>query len=98
MQEKKHVEKSNTFKKYMGKIVDIFQHRIFCFFLQNGTINTIYYDYWDLITEFWLGSTKWNTPLEAQGHLAKEKLQIKFFKWICGCRGQVSFLLELSTN
>ena len=26
------------------------------------TFYTLYYDFWDLITKFWTGSTKWNTP------------------------------------
>ena len=34
------------------------------FLLQNAVIAfyNLYYDIWDLITKFWPGSTKWNTP------------------------------------
>ena len=28
---------------------------------KNTIITYIYYDYWNLITKFWPGSTKWNT-------------------------------------
>ena len=30
--------------------------------MQNAinTFHNVYYDYWDLITKFWTGSTKWN--------------------------------------
>jgi len=39
-------------QKYIGKIVDIFCKMLLI------PYNNIYYDYWDLITKFWLGSTK----------------------------------------
>jgi len=42
-----------------------FNIEIIIFLLQNAIntfYNKIYYDYWDLITNFWPGSTKWNTP------------------------------------
>ena len=63
-----YIKKSNTFTYlfYLCCIFDsvFFLQRIFFFLLQN-TINTFYnlfYDYWDLITKFWPGSRKWNTP------------------------------------
>ena len=45
-------------------LIWFFFQRIFCFLLQNA-INSyynLYYDYWDLITKIWHGSTKWNPP------------------------------------
>ena len=54
----KHIEKSKTFKKYIGKSV-VFYVEILYFRFQNA-INTpynLYYDYWDLITKFRPGNT-----------------------------------------
>ena len=40
-------------------------HSIWIFLLLNAinTFYSLYYDYCKLITKFWAGSTKWNTPL-----------------------------------
>ena len=27
-----------------------------------NTFHNLYHEYWDLITKFWAGSSKWNTP------------------------------------
>ena len=48
---------------------------IWIFILQNAinTFNNLYYDYWELITKFCPGSTKWNTPFgEKKRALGKE--------------------------
>ena len=53
-----HVRK-NHLEKYVGKSNDLFYIEIF-FLLQNdiNTLYNLYCDYWDLITEFWPGSSK----------------------------------------
>ena len=51
-------------KNKLVKMLFFFHTEIFIFLLQNA-INmfyNLYYEYWDLITKFWPGSTKWNTP------------------------------------
>ena len=50
--------------KYKGKSVEFFYVVISVILLQNAidAFNNLYYDYWDLITMFCLGSSKWNTP------------------------------------
>ena len=54
--------KNDLQKKYIGISVDC--SYIDLFFLQNAidTFHNLYYDYWDPITKFWLGSLKWDTP------------------------------------
>ena len=48
--------------KYKGESLD-FLHRSWNFLYKMLLIPffNLYYDYWDLITKFWSGSTKWNT-------------------------------------
>ena len=68
-------------------IFDLF-HRIFCFLLQNA-INSyfnLYYDYWDLITKIWPGSTKWNPPFRM--NLLKVIIRIP----------PIAFRVEIRTN
>ena len=77
LQKKKHLKKSNTYKKYNKntkvKVSNHFYIELWIFLLQNSinyTFYNLYYDYWDLITKFCLGSTKWNTPFT------------QFFLWV----------------
>ena len=55
-------EKKNL-ENHIGKISD-FYIEIFIFIVQNAiyTFYNLYCDNRDLITKFWPGSTKWNTP------------------------------------
>ena len=63
---KKHIEKSNTYRKYnkknKGEKLNIEYEFFFCKMLLIHFKTYINYDYWDLITKFWPGSTKWNIP------------------------------------
>ena len=55
MQEKKHFKNQTLLKNttnYKGKSVE-FAINVF---------DNLYYNHCDLITKFWPGSTKWNTP------------------------------------
>ena len=57
------------YKKYIGKIDDIFfTTKLKIFFCKMLLIpyNNVYYNQWNLIIKFWLGSTKWNTPLASR--------------------------------
>ena len=62
----KHLEKSNTKKiqeKWKGKSVEIVYIRFLIFLLPKYFYKS-YHDYWDLITKFWPGSTKWKIPFK----------------------------------
>ena len=54
--------KNDLQKKIHRYKCGLFLHR--SLFLQNtiDTFHNLYYDYWDPITKFWLGSLKWDTP------------------------------------
>ena len=56
--------KNPTQQKYKGKSVDFLKIGISIFLMQNAinTFDNLYYDYWNLITKFWPGSSIRNTP------------------------------------
>ena len=60
----KNTLKNLTLIKNTTKSDNFFLHRNLNFLLQNAinTFYNLYYDYKDLITKSWPGSTKWNTP------------------------------------
>ena len=77
-------------KKYLGNSVDFFYIDIWIFILQNA-INTffnLYYDYWDLITKFWPGSSKWNTPFQQTNKLLSVSFKNLFWLIVCSTTGR----------
>ena len=78
------MQEKNTLKNKQVKVVDFFHKEILIFLLQNAlnTIYNSYYDYWDLITKFWPGSTKCNTPFQ----IFKNVIPGKIFLCKVACR------------
>ena len=88
------------------RIRENWSHRNLNFSLANAinTLSSLYYDYWDLITKFWQGSTKWNTPfgliLGVGGNMSITyawigKGEINLFDWQDPWRQRICIMLVM---